>query len=92
MTNDGGNPGSQQGVTRPTSDQNVVVRTYRSATEYEHDAAEMAPKGWVPHGQLIGHGRINMGRTLPKGVRFLPWAIMRPSRQDEPVTVTSVRP
>src|SRR5262245_44966067 len=25
--NDGGNPGSQQGVTRPTSDQNVVVRT-----------------------------------------------------------------
>ena len=75
----------------PTSDQNVVVRTYRSATEYERDAAEMARKGWIPQGQSSQRGKVNMGRTMGKAVVFLPWAVMRPSRKGDPITVTWVR-
>ena len=32
-----------------------------------------------------------MGRTLVKAGLFLPWAVMRPSRQGDPLTVTWVR-
>jgi len=63
----------------------VAVRTYPSATEYERDAAEMVRKGRIPQGQSLQRAKVNMGRTLAKGVTFLTWAIMRPSRQgDQP--------
>ena len=32
-----------------------------------------------------------MGRTLVKAGLFLPWAVMRPSRKGDPLTVTWVR-
>lgn len=69
----------------------VEVKTYRSAAEYERDATARVAAGWTPQGQARARGKINMGRTLVKGALFLPWALMRPSRQGDPVTVTWVR-
>jgi hypothetical protein len=70
----------------------VQVKTYRSIHEYERDAPKMAAEGWVPQGQISSRGKINMGRTLGKAVTFLPWAILRPSRQSDPITVTWTKP
>jgi hypothetical protein len=48
----------------PTSDQNVVVRTYRWATEYEHDAAEMARKGWIQQTCMVNPRAVSSKRRL----------------------------
>jgi hypothetical protein len=66
----------------------VVVRTYANATDYERDAASMTEMGYLPQGHTQAPGKINMGRTLGKAVTFLPWALMRPSRQRGSLTVT----
>jgi hypothetical protein len=69
----------------------VRVKTYRNAKEYERDAPKMTAEGWYPEGQTGHRGKINMGRTLGKAVIFLPWAVMRPSRAGDPITVTLIR-
>lgn len=70
----------------------VRVKTYHDAKEYERDAPVMAAAGWMPQGQTASRGKINVGRTVAKGAVLLPWALLRPSRQGDPVTVTWVRP
>lgn len=69
----------------------LVVRTYRDQREYEQDARRMLYDGYEIQGQSERPGKINIGRTLGKAVMFLPWAVMRPSRQGDPLTVTWVR-
>lgn len=69
----------------------VKVKTYKNAKAYERDAARMSRDGWVPQGQSGSRGKVNMGRTVGKALVFLPWALMRPSRKGEPITVTWVR-
>ena len=70
----------------------VQVKTYRSASEYERDAASMVSSGWRPEATASGgRGKVNMGRTVLKAGVWLPWAVMRPSRKGDPLTVTWVR-
>jgi hypothetical protein len=69
----------------------VHVATYRDAKEYQREAPKMAALGWVPQAPVGQRGKVNMGRTIAKGVTFLPWALMRPSRQGDPITVTWTR-
>lgn len=69
----------------------VEVKRYKNAKEYEHDAQKMIRAGWRMQGQSEGRGKVNMGRTVLKAGVLLPWAVMRPSRKDDPLTVTWVR-
>jgi hypothetical protein len=69
----------------------VLVKTYKDAKAYERDANKLAAQGWVPQGQTSGRGKANVGRTVGKAVVFLPWALLRPSRKGDPITVTWVR-
>jgi hypothetical protein len=69
----------------------VEVKTYRSAKDYERDAPKMAAAGWSPQGQSSSRGKVNMGRTVGKAVVLLPWALMRPSRKSDAITVTWMR-
>jgi hypothetical protein len=69
----------------------VLVKTYKDAKAYERDANKLAAQGWVPQGQTSSRGKANVGRTVGKAVVFLPWALLRPSRKGDPITVTWVR-
>ncbi|TAN32126.1 SHOCT domain-containing protein [bacterium] len=69
----------------------VDVNTYRNEDDYERDARSRIPLGWRPLSTTTARGKVNMGRTLLKAGVFLPWAVMRPSRKGDPVTVTWVR-
>lgn len=69
----------------------VVVKSYTDAAEYEADANFMVGEGWTPAMQSTGTGKRNTGRTLGKAAVFLPWALIRPSRQADPITVTWTR-
>jgi hypothetical protein len=69
----------------------ILVRTYKDADAYNADAPSMAEMGYHPQGQSSSRGQVRMGRTLGKAVTFLPWAIMRPSRKGDPITVTWVK-
>ena len=69
----------------------VRVKTYNNAHEYERDAQRMVRDGWGIEGQSQGRGRVRMGRTVAKAGVLLPWAVMRPSRKGDPLTVTWVR-
>jgi|SRR5579859_4044664 len=75
----------------PAKEPEVTVKTYRSARDYERDAKRMVAAGWAPQGQLTSQGRVRVGRTVGKAVVFLPWAMFRPSRRADRVTVTWVR-
>lgn len=66
----------------------MEVKTYRDAKEYENDAKRRLAQGWQVQGQSQSRGNVNMGRTVLKAGIFLPWAIMRPSRKGDPLTVT----
>lgn len=74
----------------PTTDR-IVVRTYKDEKAYVKDAEEMQRRGYVAQDTHHKDGKANVGRTVAKGVVFLPWAILRPSRQGDSVTVTWVR-
>jgi hypothetical protein len=69
----------------------VKVKTYKNAKDYEKDAAKMLEDGWQIQGQSSSQGRVRMGRTIVKGAVLLPWAIMRPSRKGEKMTVTWIK-
>ena len=69
----------------------IVVRTYKDEKAYVKDAEEMMRRGYVAQDTAHKDGKANVGRTLGKAVVFLPWAILRPSRQGDSVTVTWVR-
>ncbi len=51
----------------------------------------MLADGWHIEGQSQGRGKVNAGRTVGKAVVLLPWAMMRPSRKGDPLTVTWIR-
>lgn len=74
----------------PTTDK-IVRRTYKDEKSYLKDAEEMTRRGYVAQSESVKDGKTNVGRTLGKAVVFLPWAILRPSRQGDSVTVTWVR-
>ena len=74
----------------PTTDK-IVRRTYKDEKSYLKDAEEMQRRGYVAQSESVKQGKANVGRTVGKAVVFLPWAILRPSRQGESVTVTWVR-
>jgi hypothetical protein len=74
----------------PTTDRRVV-RHYKDEKSYLKDAEEMERRGYVAENMSEKAGKFNVGRTVGKAVVFLPWAILRPSRQGESVTVTWVR-
>lgn len=69
----------------------VQVREYSTAAEYQQDAQRRVAAGWTIAGQTGERGGLNPGRTLAKGVVFLPWAVLSPSRKKGAVTVTWVR-
>jgi hypothetical protein len=69
----------------------VKVKTYKNAKEYEKDAPKMAKHGYEPQLENDQRGKVNLGRTLAKAVIFLPWAVMRPSRKDDKITITWVK-
>ncbi len=69
----------------------IEVRTYKNAKDYEKDANKRMKDGWEIQGQDSGRGKVNMGRTVGKAVVFLPWALMRPSRKGDPITVTWIK-
>jgi Short C-terminal domain len=73
---------------RKASEPQVQVKRYKDAKEYEKDARKMLGAGWRMEGQSGGRGRVNMGRTVLKAGVLLPWAVMRPSRKGDPITVT----
>ena len=66
----------------------VKVETYKNEKDYEKDAKKKLADGWHIEGQTSHHGRVNLGRTLGKAVVFAPWALMRPSRKHDKITVT----
>lgn len=69
----------------------VLVRHYKDEASYAKDAERMMAIGYVAQDTAHKDGKANVGRTLGKAVVFLPWAILRPSRQGDKVTVTWVR-
>jgi len=69
----------------------VIVRHYKDAKAYERDAALMSSTGYHVQAEHAAQGKANVGRTVGKAVVFLPWALLRPSRQGERFTVTWVR-
>jgi len=69
----------------------VEVKTYHSEHDYERDARSRISAGWRPQATTTAHGKVNMGRTILKAGLFLPWAVMRPSRKGDPLTVTWMR-
>jgi hypothetical protein len=69
-------------------DARIEVKTYRNEDEYQRDAPRMVTQGWRMEAQTAHRGKVNLGRTIVKGGLFLPWAVMRPSRQGDPLTVT----
>jgi hypothetical protein len=69
----------------------IQVKTYSGAKEYEKDAPRMVGAGWQMEGQSGTQGKVNMGRSLVKAGVFLPWAIMRPSRKGDKLTITWVK-
>lgn len=75
----------------PVEQGSVVVKQYRNEREYEQDAQKMAAAGYAPQHQTQQKGKVNVGRTVGKAVVFLPWAIMRPSKKANSVTVTWVK-
>ena len=79
------------GTAELSSPAGVDVKTYRSQDEYERDARSRIAAGWRVQATTSSHGKVNMGRTIVKAGLFLPWAVMRPSCQGDPLTVTWVR-
>ncbi len=69
----------------------LVVKTYPNARAYEADAPAMIAKGYRIEGQLAAPGHVNAGRTLVKAAVFMPWGLLRPSRQGSKFVVTWVR-
>lgn len=69
----------------------ILVRHYKDEKSYLKDANEMMANGYSQQNQDGKDGKFNVGRTVAKGLIFLPWAILRPSRQGEQITVTWVR-
>jgi hypothetical protein len=69
----------------------VKVMRYKNTKDYERDARQMLAQGWRIEAQTSQRGRVNMGRTVLKAGVFLPWAVMRPSRKGDPITVTWLR-
>lgn len=74
----------------PTTDP-IVVRHYKDERSYIKDAEEMQRRGYVAQDTAHKAGKANVGRTVGKALVFLPWAVLRPSRQGDSVTVTWVR-
>jgi len=74
----------------PTTDRRVI-RHYKDEKAYLKDAEEMERRGYVAEDTSRNAGKANVGRTVGKAVVFLPWAILRPSRKGNAVTVTWVR-
>src|SRR5438132_292260 len=66
----------------------IEVKTYRNEDEYERDAPRMVAQGRKMEAPNARQGKVNVGRTLVKGRLFLPWAVMRPSRKGDSLTVT----
>ena len=69
----------------------VQIKSYKDAKAYERDAGTMLAQGWRMEGQSGTQGKVRMGRTVLKAGVFLPWAVMRPSRKGDPITVTWLR-
>jgi hypothetical protein len=69
----------------------VQVKTYKNAREYESDAPTMIRLGYGIGGQMGAKGHINPLRTVGKAAVFVPWALLRPSRQGDKFVVTWVK-
>jgi hypothetical protein len=69
----------------------VEVKRYKNDKDYERDARRMLAAGWRMEGQSSHQGKVSMGRTVLKAGVFLPWAMMRPSRKGDPISVTWLR-
>lgn len=69
----------------------VQVKRYREEKEYERDAQRMVAAGWRIEAQSSQRGNVKIGSTMLKAGVFLPWAMMRPSRKGDPITVTWLR-
>lgn len=48
----------------------VVVKTYKTAKEYQRDVAGMTSRGYVPQGQSQDQGHISTMRMISRGVVF----------------------
>jgi hypothetical protein len=64
---------------------------YKDEKEYEREARRLLADGWRIEAQSSQRGNVKMGSTMLKAGVFLPWAMMRPSRKGDPVTVTWLR-
>ena len=69
----------------------IQVKRYKNEKDYEREARRMLAEGWRIEGQSSQRGNVNMGQTVLKAGVFLPWAMMRPSRKGDPITVTWLR-
>src|ERR1700686_565567 len=69
----------------------IQVKRYKNDREYEREARQLLANGWRMEGQSSHRGKVNMGRTVLKAGMLLPWAVMRPSRKGDPITVTWLR-
>jgi hypothetical protein len=69
----------------------VQVKTYKNAREYEADAPTMIRLGYGIGGQMGAKGHVNPLRTVGKAAVFVPWALLRPSRQGDKFVVTWVK-
>jgi hypothetical protein len=69
----------------------IQVKRYKDEREYGREARRMLAEGWRIEGQSSQRGNVKMGSTMLKAGVFLPWAVMRPSRKGDPITVTWLR-
>jgi hypothetical protein len=69
----------------------TIVRRYKRSWDYEADAKSLIAQGWSPAGQFSQGGRVRLGRSAAKAAVFLPWAVIKPSRKKDAITVTWVR-
>jgi hypothetical protein len=69
----------------------VEVKVYKGEKDYEKDANRRIKDGWELEGTTATQGKVKVGRTALKAVTLLPWAVMRPSRKGDKITVTWVK-
>lgn len=69
----------------------IHVKCYKDEKYYERDARHLLAAGWRIEAQSSHQGKVKVGSTMLKAGVFLPWAVMRPARKGDPITVTWMR-
>ena len=57
--------------------QEVKVKEYKNAKDYEKDAKKMLKDGWTIQEQDQKEGHVNVGRTTLKALIFLPTLLVK---------------